>query len=487
MKKYTLKIVITCFLASLIFHGVALPVTATKAASRAAALGKGMNLSVWLENEYWFNSTTNYPDVTRYTETDIANLKSLCFNSVRLPVLFEGFASPMYPFTFDLANPNVVKGLNYVDSVIKWCSDNNMLLVIDNHIADDNGSADQTSYQITDANYTFQAALMAAVWKQIIARYEYTDPDKVIFELRNEPNVVSDANLKILYQTLIDTIRQYDQAHTLVVGNTGYYDPIALSQSTPYSDTNIIYTAHIYDGNGYYGFCEQGTGGVTSTDSNSVTPIAFPKPGEIAEINTEMNDVNTWATNNQVPVWLSEFGCTTLPDVYHDDTSRCNYINAMAAAINNTGMPWAYWDGYGPDDYVSGFGSPTPLYYGFSIFDRSNTLTAQHLNPCFASALQIGGLCSIPNDIKKIEGNDWSIELYPNPANNKLSVAMKGAMGSVEISIFDITGRGVITPIQSVIAQEACQIDVSVFVPGVYILQLKQDGQLANRKFVIAR
>ena len=64
---------------------------------------------------------------------------------------------------------------------------------------------------------------------------------------------------------------------------------------------------------------------------------------------------------------------------------------------------------------------------------------------------------------------------------------MKGAMGSVEISIFDITGRGVITPIQSVIAQEACQIDVSVFVPGVYILQLKQDGQLANRKFVIAR
>ena len=456
------------------------------AGARAAALGKGMNLSVWLENEYWFNSTTTYPDVTRFTETDIANLKSLCFNSVRLPVLFEGYASPQAPYAFNLGNANVVAGLNYVDSVIKWCADNHMMLVIDNHIADDNGSADQTNYQITDANYTTQAELIAAVWKQVIARYGYTNPDQVVFELRNEPNSVSDANLRLVYQTVIDTVRQYDQTHTLVVGNTGYYDPIALSQSAPYSDTNIIYTTHIYDGDGFYGFCEQGTGGVTNTDSNTVTPIAFPKSGEVAEINTEMNDVKTWASTNHVPVWLSEFGCTTLPDVYHDDTSRCNYINAIAAAINNTGMPWAYWDGYGPDDYVSGFGNPTPLYYGFSIFDRNNILTAQHLDACFASALQVGGTCSVlPNGLENITDNGWAVNIYPNPANNNISVEVTGSTDAVEIGIFDISGRNLYTHQQAGNAEITRQIDVSSFAAGVYVLRVKENGLLAQKKFIV--
>ncbi len=459
-------------------------VTTGTAGSRAAALGKGMNLAVWLEDEYYFGTTT-FPDTSRFHESDIANLKSLCFNSVRLPVIFEGFASPQSPYAFNLANANVVSGLNYVDSVIKWCADNDMMLVIDNHLADDNGSAFQTNYQITDANYITQAALIAAVWRQVINRYEYADPNHVIFELRNEPNSVSDANLRILYQTVIDSVRQYDKTHTLVVGNTGYYDPIALSLSTPYTDTNIIYTTHIYDGNGFYGFCEQGTGGVANTDSNTVTPIAFPKAGEIAEINTEMNGVQTWSNTNHVPVWLSEFGCTTLPDVYHDDTSRCNYINAMGAAINHTGMPWAYWDGYGPTDYVSGFGNPTPLYYGFSIFDRSNILGAQHLNACFASALQVGGICSLPNAIDNITGNSWSVNLYPNPANNNIAIEVDGSTGSVEFGVYDISGRYLFTNLQSANGTIIQRVNVSSFASGVYILEVKADGQIERKKFIV--
>ena len=461
-------------------------ITTGTAAARAAALGKGMNLSVWLENEYWFNSTTTYPDTSRFHESDIANLKSLCFTSVRLPVLFEGFASPTAPYAFTLSNTNVVSGLNYVDSVIKWCAGNNMVLVIDNHIADDNGTIDQTDYQITDANYTTQAALIAAVWKQVITRYEYANPDQVIFELRNEPNLVSDANLRVLYQTVIDTVRQYDQKHTLVVGNSGYYDPIELSQSTPYSDTNIIYTTHIYDGDGFYGFCEQGSSGEPSVDSsNGTATIAFPVAGQVAEINTEMNDVSTWSSTNHVPVWLSEFGCTTLPDVYHDDTSRCNYINTMAAAINTTGMPWACWDGYGPTDYVSGFGNPTPLYYGFSIFDRSNILTAQHLNSCFASALQVGGTCSIVNNIVEPIDNTWSITLYPNPANNNIAIEVDGTTGSVEFGVYDISGRYLYTNRQSANGTIIQRVEVSSFASGVYILEVKANGQIERKKFVV--
>ena len=459
--------------------------TSGTAATRAAAMGKGMNLSVWLENEYWFNSTTNYPDVTRYTEADIANLKSLCFQSVRLPVIFEGFASPTAPYAFTLSNNNVVKGLDYVDSVIKWCSDNNMILIIDNHLADDNGSIDQTNYQITDANYTSQAALIAAVWRQVITRYGYANPDKVIFELRNEPNTVSDANLRILYQTVIDTVRKYDHTHTLVAGNTGYYDPIALSQSTPYSDTNIIYTTHIYDGDGFYGYCEQGSGGVTSTDSNSVTPIAFPLTGQTAQINTEFQDVHNWSVAHHVPVWLGEFGCTSLPDVYHNTTSRCNYIAAMGTAIDNAGIPWAYWDGYGPDDYVSGFGSTTPLYYGFSIFDRSNILSSAHLDACFASALHVGGACSTGTSINEPDNNVWSVNIYPNPASDNIQVTIEQAPGTVEIKVWDITGNKVYATEVIESGNITRSIQLSSCASGLYIMEIASGQQAVRKRFII--
>ena len=227
---------------------------------------------------------------------------------------------------------------------------------------------------------------------------------------------------------------------------------------------------------------------MASTDSNTVTPIPFPKPGEVAEINTEMNDVQNWANANHVPVWLSEFGCTTLPDVYHDDTSRCNYINAMAAAINRTGMPWAYWDGYGPDDYVSGFGNPTPLYYGFSIFDRSNILTAQHLVACFASALQVGGVCNVqPNGIENISAGSWQVNVYPNPASSNITVEITGATAVAAINIFDISGRSLYTNQQTINSQLTQQINVSCFASGVYILQVKENEQVTQKKFVVTR
>lgn len=449
------------------------------ASARAASLGKGMNLSVWLENEYWFGSTTTFPEPGRFSESDIINLKNLCFESVRLPVIFEGFAAPTTPYAFNLSNLNVVNGLSYVDSVIKWCSDHNMMLVIDNHIADDNGSTYQTNYQITNSNFTTQAALIASVWRQVIARFGYTDPEKVVFELRNEPNVVSEANLKTVYQIVIDTIRKYDQRHTLVVGCSGYYDPLSLAASTPYPDTNLIYTTHIYDGDGYYGFCEQGIGGVPATDSIAGTHISFPVSGQIAEIDTEMQRVWRWSRANHVPVWLSEFGCTTLSEVYRDDTSRCNYIHAMADQVHSTGMPWSYWDGYGPTDYYSGFGSSTPLYYGFSIFDNSGVLSAAHLNPCFASSLGIGGACNTA--ISQTE--DSSIfSIFPNPSRGLITLKTTFS-GSVDIA--DISGRSLL---EMNFEKGEMVLNLSDLSAGVYFLRLQSDHCLVKcSKFIIEK
>lgn len=453
---------------------------ATAAQARAARLKKGMNLAVWLESSYWFFNTTTFPDVTRYTEADIKNLHDLCFETVRLPVFFEPFAGTTAPYTFNTASQNVANGLAYVDSVIAWTATYNMTLVIDNHLADDDNTYGlQTNYQITDANYTAQAALMCAVWRQVIQRYGYADPNRVLFELRNEPNSVSDANLHTVYQTLIDTVRKYDNTHTLIVGNTGYYDPVLLANSTPYSDTNLIYTFHIYDGNQYPGFCFQGQAGIVATDSLAGTHVSFNRNGaQAADITTEVQNVHNWAVTNNVPVWLGEFGCTTLPEVYHDDTSRCNYFANFGAILDNTTTPWCYWDGYGPNEYVTSYDGGTTLTYLFSVFDRSNTLNAAHINPCFASALHVAGQCAAVSGINESAANA-GVLLYPNPATGNVYI---NAPQSALITIYNtqgqimklLTGTGENTP-----------LNVSAYAAGIYLVKVQlADGNTVTRRLV---
>jgi hypothetical protein len=452
----------------------------TAAQARAARLGKGMNLAVWLESSYWFFNTTAFPDVTRYTEADIINLHNLCFQTVRLPVFFEPFAGTSAPYTFDMSNPNVVQGLNYVDSVIAWTGRYNMTLVIDNHLADDDNTYGlQTNYQITDANYAAQAQLMCAVWRQVIGRYSYADPDRVYFELRNEPNSVSDANLHIVYQTLIDTVRKYDNSHTLIVGNTGYYDPVLLAGSTPYTDTNLIYTFHIYDGDQYYGFCFQGQGGIAATDTVSGTHISFARYGaQAADITSEVQNVHNWAVANSVPVWLSEFGCTTLPEVYHDDTSRCNYFENFGAILDSTATPWSYWDGYGPDEYVTSYDGGTTLTYLFSVFDRSNVLTAAHINPCFASALHVAGQCAAPSGVHDLTGTA-GIALYPNPTSGELYI---NAPLNEGIAIYNAAGLLMASFTGN---SQGATVNTSSYAAGVYLVRvLATDGSYITKRFV---
>lgn len=450
---------------------------ATTAQARAARLQKAMNLAVWLESGYWYFNTTSFPDATRYTEADIKNLHDLCFQTVRLPVFFEPFAGYTAPYNFNTADQNVARGLSYVDSVIAWTGKYHMNLVIDNHLADDDDTYGlQTHYQITDANYAQQAQIISRVWAQAIARYSYADPERVLFELRNEPNTVSDAHLRTVYQTVIDTIRKYDHTHTLIVGNTGYYDPTALSSSAPYSDTNLIYTFHIYDGNSYPGFCFQGQGGAPATDSLTRQHVSFARHGaQAADITAEVQGVAAWSATHSVPVWLGEFGCTTLPAVYGDDTSRCNYIENFGAVLDATQIPWAYWDGYGPDEYVTSYDGGSTLTYLFSMFDRSNTLDDAHLDPCFRSALHIGTACNV-SGITPLS-SPRSLGLYPDPASHTLYIS---GDSPAHLDILDISGARVISTDYT-----ASGIDVRALTPGLYLVQATdRTGTISTSRFV---
>jgi hypothetical protein len=71
--------------------------------------------------------------------------------------------------------------------------------------------------------------------------------------------------------------------------------------------------------------------------------------------------------------------------------------------------------------------------------------------------------------------SDKMVEVYPNPATNKLNIRCPHT--DAEMEVYTLTG-------QKVIATNRQQIDVSALSPGVYILTLKYAGTIYKTKFI---
>jgi endoglucanase len=343
--------------------------------ARAASLGRGVNTSNWLE-AYWM-LPNNYPEPGRYTRAKIYNLRAAGFETFRLPITFEQITPTSAPYTVNWSHPALI----LVDSMVAWANEMNFKLIIDNH----------HGYELTNANYTNQLPRLQAIWAQIATKYGSLDPNRYMFEVYNEATpTISNSNFRTVATQLVATIRANETiTHSVVVGASGWNSGPELTNFLPLSDPDIIYTFHNYDS---YQFTHQGM----SWTSPAYFPArTFPQAGEVAAINTVFANVKTWATTNQVPVFLGEFGCATSADA----TSRCNWMQTLTAAIATNGFGYAYWDAISPTD---AFG-----FYTGGIISQASVV------PCFASAL---GIYSTPLAVElasfEINCNDGQAELY---------------------------------------------------------------------------
>jgi len=75
-----------------------------------------------------------------------------------------------------------------------------------------------------------------------------------------------------------------------------------------------------------------------------------------------------------------------------------------------------------------------------------------------------------------------SLNVFPNPATDKLFVRFNGWDGVKEIKLIDITGRSVFV-LKS--AEEIIEIDISSFPKGIYIINAINDFQRVTKKIKI--
>ena len=247
----------------------------------------------------------------------LADIAREGFTTVRIPITFGAWASLDAPYKWE--NP---KGLEMADSLVKWASDNGLNAIVDLHHTEFDGKDPRAA----------STARVVWLWQQIAERYKNTDPEKVFFELRNEPHDIAPDVWRAQAEEIIKAVCGIAPNHTLIVGFHDWNSRQALIDSKPFADPNIIYTFHYYDP---FVFTHQGATW-SSEGLAELSGVPFPgSPGQIkvpatakgkwveSMINNYEKDssaekmfndlkaASDWSAKYNVPIFLGEFGSYT--------------------------------------------------------------------------------------------------------------------------------------------------------------------------------
>ncbi|MBW4890894.1 glycoside hydrolase family 5 protein [Mucilaginibacter sp. HMF5004] len=343
--KYTIKILIFLILFQLLH--ISQPIQAktrpwgkTSRAwlfKRAASLDNGMNIS-WLE-QTWKRDFLNDSTIT---DADFMLLKKLGFKSIRLPVAFKYFENKGIPLNDVLLR---------ITDVLKECKKYNMTLIIDYHAG-----------ELKNDNYLTETPKIINLWQKVAKNYLNESPDKLFFEIYNEPTI-SDAIWKDAAYNIVEGIRKVDKKRTLLVGASNYNSIYELSRMVRLGDENIIYSIHFYEP---FFFTHQGaewignqasTVGVAFPYSVENFPILNPKTkntwgetnyykyrndGNEQSLTDKLRKyISPWIEKYDVPVVCTEFGAY---NKYADLPSRCRYIKAARKTLKTLKIPGMIWE-----------------------------------------------------------------------------------------------------------------------------------------------
>jgi len=177
--------------------------------------------------------------------------------------------------------------------------------------------------------------IFLSFWQQVAPRYKDM-PDKVLFEILNEPNRQLTPELwnKFLAEALT-IIRETNPTRTVVIG-PGFWNQIAHLDELqlPEDDRNIIVTIHYYSP---HHFTHQGAS--WSTGSDEWLGTTWGTEEEKAAVRADFQKAKGWSEAHNRPILLGEFGAYERGDI----DSRVRYTSHVARTAEELGWSWTYW------------------------------------------------------------------------------------------------------------------------------------------------
>jgi len=354
----------------------ALPAWTQSPHERSARMGVGINFT-YLDNWWLGKKENNYadflnPDAAKKKEAEFANIARAGFKTVRIPINFGAFANYKQPYVWT-SQP----GLEAADRFVKAALDAGLIAIVDLHHVEMDRS-------IKAADSTERVAW---IWKELALRYRDLDPERVFFEIRNEPHDIEARAWRKQAEAVIKAIREVAPKHTLVVGFHDWNSRQAMIDSKPFDDDNIIYTFHYYDP---FIFTHQGATWA-SPGLSDMKGVPFPADGKAikvpekaagtwvadriaaygdeADAGRMFNDLKAakaWSEKHKVPIFLGEFGSFGKNASLAD---RCRHAEAVYSALGRLNIPNAWWE----------------WDQGFNMYDKGTTSIA----PCMQKAIDL--------------------------------------------------------------------------------------------------
>lgn len=198
-------------------------------------------------NEFWKEFKDNY-----ITAADIHFIAEQGANTIRLPFHYKLFTDEDY-----MGLTSNQDGFARVDSVIKWCKNEGLYLILDMHDC----PGGQTGDNIDDSyGYPWLITSKASqdqfceIWKKIAAYY-VNEPTILGYELMNEAVAtyfekeydMLFPKLEALYRRGVEEIRTVDKNHIILLGGACWNSYFKCITDWSY-DNNLMFTCHRYGG-----------------------------------------------------------------------------------------------------------------------------------------------------------------------------------------------------------------------------------------------
>jgi aryl-phospho-beta-D-glucosidase BglC (GH1 family) len=354
--------------------------------ARAAHLRRGINLSMWYAQSRDYSAAR----LARFTTAaDFKLVHDLGFDNVRLSIdpvpLIAGSQSAaqtqgqtaeqvlqaaMQPVMLD---PDAMARL---DASVAQITAQGLVVVLDIHPSED--------WKKNATNTDVGTAQFLLFWKAFARHFAGTDPEKVYFEVLNEPEGVNGYQWAGEQAKAVALIRAQAPHHTIIATGESWGGIDGLRQLEPVRQDNVIYSFHDYEP---MQFTHQGATW-SSNDLPELRGVPYPStPENVAPLLPGLTDETTrkdlawygqqrwgqstmatriglavaWAAQRHVPLWCGEFGVYR---AYSPEADRERWLSDMRQTLEKEGVGWDMWDYQGSFGLVTKQGGTTTVDQG---------------------------------------------------------------------------------------------------------------------------
>jgi aryl-phospho-beta-D-glucosidase BglC (GH1 family) len=319
-------------------------------ASRVARLRHGINTSEWFAQVYDKRGYTREHFQNWTTAEDVALIKSMGFDHVRLSV------NPQPMMANHAPDEISTEYFGYLDAAVKMILDQGLSVVIDLH-----PDSDFKTRLAKDDSFVQE---FADFWRALARHYSTLDRERVFFEILNEPEFTDRYRWYGVQARLAAAIREGAPQHTIIAAGARWSDEDELVFLEPLRDPNVIYNFHFYEPHifthqgatwgEYFWHWVKGLHYPSSPDSAAKVAAAVPDAvdrlavirygrdhWDAERIDAEITQVAEWAQQHGVPLVCNEFGVYR---AYVNPDDREAWIHDIRTVLERHGVGWTMWD-----------------------------------------------------------------------------------------------------------------------------------------------